>query len=196
MIFRGLKVNDRTQIIKVSQEEIQSNIDKVLEIMLTGGDLRCLTGRQRLVYYKHLCEREGLNTLTLPFYFIELPDGAVKIYANKNCAEQITRRDNISIEITHRETVELIHSVYVKTTIPPSASNPAGRTGNAVGVVALTNKYGKLTGIQLANMLMTAETKAKRRGALSIAGLGMLDETEVETIHGAKKIQINVESGE
>ena len=34
----------------------------------------------------------------------------------------------------------------------------------------------------LANAIMKAETKAKRRVTLSICGLGMLDETELETI--------------
>jgi hypothetical protein len=33
-----------------------------------------------------------------------------------------------------------------------------------------------------ANAMMKAETKAKRRVTLSICGLGMLDETEVESI--------------
>jgi hypothetical protein len=41
---------------------------------------------------------------------------------------------------------------------------------------------GHLKGDALANALMKAETKAKRRVTLSIAGLGWLDETELETI--------------
>ena len=40
----------------------------------------------------------------------------------------------------------------------------------------------KLTGDALANALMKAETKAKRRATLSLCGLGFLDETEIETI--------------
>ena len=35
---------------------------------------------------------------------------------------------------------------------------------------------------------MKAETKAKRRATLSIVGLGLLDETETETIPGAKLV--------
>ena len=37
-------------------------------------------------------------------------------------------------------------------------------------------------GEQLANAMMKAETKAKRRVTLSICGLGLLDETEVEDV--------------
>jgi hypothetical protein len=40
-----------------------------------------------------------------------------------------------------------------------------------------------------ANTIMKAVTKAKRRVTLSISGLGFLDETEVETIPGAKKAE-------
>jgi hypothetical protein len=41
---------------------------------------------------------------------------------------------------------------------------------------------GNLRGEALANALMRAETKAKRRVTLSIAGLGWLDETELDTM--------------
>jgi hypothetical protein len=43
-----------------------------------------------------------------------------------------------------------------------------------------------LSGEALANALMKAETKAKRRATLSICGLGMLDETEVEDVPGVR----------
>jgi hypothetical protein len=46
-----------------------------------------------------------------------------------------------------------------------------------------------LKGDALANALMKAETKSKRRVTLSICGLGMLDETEVDTIPDARKVE-------
>src|SRR5690606_33168556 len=51
----------------------------------------------------------------------------------------------------------------------------------AMGAVALTNKRGE----DLANALMKAETKAKRRATLSICGLGILDETEIDDMKAA-----------
>jgi len=45
---------------------------------------------------------------------------------------------------------------------------------------------GTLKGDALASALMKAETKAKRRVTLSIAGLGWLDETELATIPGVR----------
>jgi hypothetical protein len=47
-----------------------------------------------------------------------------------------------------------------------------------------------LQGDALANALMKAETKSKRRVTLSICGLGMLDETEMETIPSAVQVQV------
>src|SRR5260370_32382559 len=62
------------------------------------------------------------------------------------------------------------------------ATMPDGRTDESLGAVSLAG----LEGEALANALMKAETKAKRRVALSICGLGMLDETEVETLPSAR----------
>jgi hypothetical protein len=55
-----------------------------------------------------------------------------------------------------------------------------GREDEDYGVVTI----GNLKGDAAANMIMKAITKAKRRVTLSISGLGMLDETEIETIPG------------
>ncbi|MDQ3831524.1 MAG: hypothetical protein M3361_19940 [Candidatus Tectomicrobia bacterium] len=52
------------------------------------------------------------------------------------------------------------------------------REDESTGAVSV----GNLRGDALANALMKCETKAKRRVTLSIAGLGWLDETEIETI--------------
>jgi hypothetical protein len=46
------------------------------------------------------------------------------------------------------------------------------------------------------NALMKAVTKAKRRLTLSLVGLGWLDETEVETIPGAKPVAVDAGTGE
>ena len=62
------------------------------------------------------------------------------------------------------------------------ARNGKGRTDMAKGAVTITN----LKGDALANAMMKAETKAKRRVTLSLCGLGLLDETEIETIPNAR----------
>jgi hypothetical protein len=43
---------------------------------------------------------------------------------------------------------------------------------------------------------MKAETKAKRRVTLSIAGLGWLDETEADAVPGARPVAVDTDTGE
>src|SRR5690606_14334225 len=54
-----------------------------------------------------------------------------------------------------------------------------------------TGKIVPLGPDELANALMKAETKAKRRATLSICGLGMMDESEIETVEGAQPVVID-----
>jgi hypothetical protein len=53
-----------------------------------------------------------------------------------------------------------------------------------------------LTGDNLANAMLKALTKAKRRLTLSLCGLGMLDELEVETIPNAIPSYVDPDTGE
>ncbi len=92
------------------------------------------------------------------------------MYAKRDCAEQLRKIHGVSITIKAREKMD---DVYVVTA---NAKDAKGREDESTGVVAIGNLKGEL----LANALMKAETKAKRRVTLSICGLGMLDETEEE----------------
>ncbi|MBK9216944.1 MAG: hypothetical protein IPM59_15390 [Chloracidobacterium sp.] len=62
-----------------------------------------------------------------------------------------------------------------------TAKDSKGRSDSDIGVVPKSDMGGNLS-----NALMKAVTKAKRRVTLSICGLGMLDETEIETIPNAQ----------
>ena len=57
-----------------------------------------------------------------------------------------------------------------------------GRATEEIGALPIAG----LKGDALANALMKCVTKAKRRAVLSLCGLGMMDETELETVAGAK----------
>lgn len=147
----------------------------IIERVLLHGDLRQLTTPQKLSYYHSVCESLGLNPLTQPFAYIVL-NGKEVLYAKRDAAEQLRKVHEISIDIKARE---LIGEVYVVTAC---ASNASGRRDESTGAVAVTG----LKGDNLANAYLKAETKAKRRVTLSICGLGMLDETEVDSIPGAR----------
>jgi len=144
------------------------------EKVLVGGDLSKLSSGERLLYVTRLCESLGLNPATRPFEYITL-QGKLTLYARKDATEQLRKLHNVSIELVRRERIE---DVYV---VEARGSMPNGRFDTSIGAVTIKG----LTGDNLANALMKAETKAKRRVTLSICGLGMLDENEVETIPDA-----------
>lgn len=149
----------------------------IQETVLLGGDLSKLTASERLSYYAHLCTSLGLNPLTRPFEYLVL-NGKMVLYARKDCTEQLRTNKQISVSIVAREIVE---GVYVVTA---RAHDPEGRVDESIGAVNIEG----LKGDNRANAMMKAETKAKRRVTLSITGLGMLDETEVETIPTARRV--------
>lgn len=173
-----------------------------LEKLLVGGDLSVLNQDQRCLYYKLMCEGLGLNPLSRPFEYIVL-DNKLTLYARKDCTEQLRKINGISIDSIEDKEIRGMYVVIVK------GKTKDGRPDVGTGVVPLekedgtweTNpktgkrylkgngKYVPLRGDALANAMLKAETKAKRRFTLSICGLGMLDESEIEAIPGATVIE-------
>ena len=143
----------------------------VVESVLLHGDLKRLTSAQKIAYYNSVCQSLGLNPLTQPFAYIVL-NGREVLYAKREATEQLRKLHDISIEIKAREVIEGCYVVTAAVTMP------SGRRDESTGAVAIESLKGEAR----ANALLKAETKAKRRATLSICGLGMLDETEVETI--------------
>jgi hypothetical protein len=153
------------------------------ETALLCGDLSKLTEQQRAELVMRVCDSVGLNPLTRPFQYIEVrgQNNVAKLilYATKDCTEQLRKMHDISLTIPSREQVG---DAYVVTA---QAKMPSGRVDESTGAVSTKS----LGGDNLCNALMKAETKAKRRVTLSICGLGILDESEIETIAGARVLQ-------
>jgi|GEM_PF-2252741 len=142
-----------------------------IENVVIRGDLSKLTEAERTTYYMAVCKSVGLNPLTKPMEYITL-NGKLTLYALRNCTDQLRAIHKISVaDMTETER----DGVYIVTC---KVSNAEGRTDISKGAVNIE----KLRGEALANALMKAETKAKRRATLSICGLSLLDETEVEDI--------------
>lgn len=158
----------------LATKESNSKIEAV-ERALIQGDLSGLSEVERLSYYTQVCESVGLNPLTKPFEYLKL-NGKLTLYALKACTDQLRKVNNISIgkpEIQFEEGLVIVSI---------TARDRIGREDSDVGAVAI----GNLQGEARANAIMKAITKSKRRVTLSICGLGMLDETEVETIPNAQ----------
>lgn len=141
------------------------------EQALIGGNLSNLTPEQCIAYYNQICESLNLNPLTQPFEYIVL-NGKKVLYAKRSCTEQLRKNHGVSVTITSREKIDDIFVVSAR------ATDASGRSDESVGAVSISG----LKGEALANAMMKAETKAKRRVTLSICGLAFLDESEVGSI--------------
>jgi hypothetical protein len=155
------------------------------EKVVITGDLSKLTAEERMGYYSAVCRSLGLNPLTRPFEYITL-NGKLTLYATRGAADQLRAVKGITITRLERE---LIGDVYVVTAYGRDAS---GREDGSTGAVPVKG----LAGEAMANAYMKAETKAKRRLTLSLAGLGMSDESEIGSIPTASLADVDPETGE
>jgi hypothetical protein len=153
------------------------------EQVLIRGDLSSLDEKARVKYYADVCHSVGLNPLTKPFEYIQL-NGKLRLYALKDCTDQLRSLHKVSVTDMTESERDGVCIVKCK------VQNGEGRTDMAIGAVNIAG----LKGEALANALMKAETKSKRRATLSICGLGMLDETEVDDIPANQKQVVRVPS--
>lgn len=158
-----------TQMIPRDDTAMAARIEEVL----VQGNLAQLTPPERVDYYNRVCQSVGLNPFTRPFEYVTL-NGKLTLYAKRDAADQLRKIHGINIQIVSQN-LDKDTGLY---TVHVRATDKSGRTDEDMGVVAV----GKKIGDDLANGILKTITKAKRRVTLSIAGLGFLDETEVEDI--------------
>lgn len=149
------------------------------EALIASGDLTELSAVERVTWYKMRCDAAGLDWRTQPFQYLKL-NGKTVLYATKTASEQAAETRGVSLEILSRDRMDGLFVVTCR------AKDKSGRGTDSIGAVAIEN----LRGEALANALMKAETKAKRRAVLSFCGLGMLDETEIDSVPGAAVLPI------
>ena len=147
------------------------DVGKLVESLVTRGDVSGLGPAERARHYLTMCARLGIDAHTQPFAFLRL-NGKEVMYATRGATDQLARIHRINRRIVDGPKVldvagtKLVYALC-------EVSMPDGRTETATATVPLTDPV---------NVLMKCETKAKRRATLSILGLGMLDEMELETI--------------
>ena len=124
----------------------------------------------------------GLDPYTKPFDLLRL-NGREVLYCTRSGTQQLNKLHKVSHLITSRDT-NTDAGVYIVTS---KASLPDGRCTESLGAVNIQG----LKGEAYANAIMKAETKAKRRATLDLLGLGVLDESEAESIPNATTVAIN-----
>jgi len=151
------------------------------QAVICTGDLKGLNETERVIWYRQRCDAAGLDWRTEPFQYIIL-NGKLKLYATKTATEQIAQNKGITLQIIAREDVRDCYVVTCR------ATGKDGRFTESLGAVPIGNMNGEL----LCNALMKGETKSKRRAVLSLTGLSMMDESEVESIQGATVHPVDV----
>lgn len=159
--------------------ELRTLSNETMAAVILNGDLSRLTPTQKVEYIVSLCNRVGLDAATQPFKLMKL-QGKEIAYADRSCAAQLNQLHGLSHQITHTEkdsdSIMMIDRCTGKD----------GRFTEEIGAVPLTG----LKGEALSNAIMKCRTKAMRRATLTHVGLGVLDETEVESVKGAEKVAL------
>lgn len=165
-----------SNVISMGSEGAVSTLDPAIQSSIVlRGDLSGLNEDQKKQYYLYRCKQVGLDPAAKPFDLLTL-NGKQILYANASATQQLCALHKLSTQITHRERVDGIYIVSVRVT------GSDGRVSENQGAVDVGNQVGE----RLANAILKATTKAIRRSVLAHCGLGMLDETEVETIPEAR----------
>lgn len=204
--FSGATIQDPKSSGELSTfSQYDAVVEQISKVIL-HGDWSALSDRQKMDFYKSYCESLGLNPLARPVEFLDLGSGKDRKlvpYANKGCTEQLRKIHGISCDrVEHRKEDGLYFVVA-------HVVDKTGREDTATGVIPFVepptlkewnkarNAYdfkpnpnaGKVIAPnELAVLIMKTETKAKRRATLSISGLGILDETEIESIPMEKNV--------
>jgi hypothetical protein len=150
------------------------NANKAIESYVTKGDISALNADERVWLYTRLCERYGFDPLLRPFDVLELK-GKVVLYANKGATDAVALRFNVHRAVTVKPHVIAVGDMRV--VVCEASATYQGRTETATATLPLVDPV---------NVLMKCETKAKRRATLAVIGLGILDESEVDTIKGVQ----------
>lgn len=145
------------------------------QMAVMNGDYSSLNEEQKQKIYLVRCEAAGLDPRTSALQWMKL-QGKVVLYATKGATDQLIAIHHLTVEIVDRRVDEDgIYEVQCR----------VKRTdGSYVDDLAALSIKG-LQGEAMSNARMKCVTKAKRRTVLSACGLGLLDESEVESIPGA-----------
>jgi hypothetical protein len=142
----------------------------IKKIVNAGGDLTSLSADEKYQYCKLMAEKVGLEKEVAPFKILNL-EGRQILYADKGTAEMLRKKHELSFTQPVYEREDNVLSCTLGIT-------DGKRTDYDCGAVSIEG----LGSVDYANAKMACMTKAKRRATLSFCGVGMIDESEFDTI--------------
>lgn len=162
-------------------EDAPSPLEQLLsEVQASGNDTTRLPTQDKAALLRGLSKALGLNPLSGGVMLLRL-NGKETLYVTKVGTDQIAAREKLSRETIVGPEVRAIEGKKV-VFCQVRARHPDGRSEMSTATLPLADPV---------NDLMKCETKAKRRATLSVCGLGLLAEDEIETIQGAQKVDID-----
>ncbi len=150
---------------------------RVAESLVLRGDISAMNPEDKAAYYVAACNALGLNAASQPFAMLRL-NGKEVMYPTRTATDQLAAIHKLSREIIDGPRVDDRFGEKVGF-CACRVTHPNGRTEVSIATLPLAGDKSMLP--------MKLETKAKRRATLSILGLGMLDETEIESIPASEK---------
>jgi hypothetical protein len=162
-------------------EEQATLLDEILaDVVAAGKDTSALAREDRAALLTGLARRLGLNPLSGAVMFLRT-NGRETLYVTKAGTDQIAARERLRREtIRGPEVIEIERRKVVLCQV--RATHPDGRSEVSTATLALADPVIDL---------MKCETKAKRRATLSVCGLGLLAEDEIETIPGGRPAPVD-----
>lgn len=146
----------------------------LLAVQAAGRDTSFLSVEKKAAVLEGLARALGLNPLSQPVIFLKT-QGREVVYVTKVGTDQIASRLRLQRRTIHGPDVRKVHGKDLAF-CQVEVTAPDGRSEMSTATLPITDPV---------NDLMKVESKAKRRATLSIAGLGLLTEEEIETIPGA-----------
>lgn len=164
--------------LAVKETEQDNRLSARAMAVIASGDLSGLSNEEKFTWIQMRCEAIGLDWKAQPFNLMKDKNNKLILYANKNATDQLCGNRGITTQITSER---MEGGAYI---VRCRATDKDGRFTENIGSVPIEN----LRGDALSNALMKTVTKALRRTVLSHCGLGMLDETEVDSVPGAVRV--------
>lgn len=159
---------------------LQAERDKSMAALVLSGDLSKLDAKQKMQVYVSRCEALGLNWRAQPYDYLKL-SGKEVLYLSARGVAQLKKRDNISCKILERRAFEDAGAnIYF---VAARAEAADGRFEEASAEVVITG-----SALDRCNLRMKCETKAKSRATKMLGGEAAIDESEIDAIPGAVKV--------
>jgi hypothetical protein len=154
-----------------------------MKSLIVLRELTELTQEELKQHYVEVCEALKIDTRLRPLAYFEQIGYSGKrtliLYTLRGGANLIGAAQGVSTTVSFEGVAE--GTIMFKGT----ASKGSATTGSSrsIQTIGAANILG-LTGKDKEDAIMTAQTKATRRAILDITGSGLLDETEIEGMHG------------